>query len=427
MRTLGRVTTLALAMALLGPAACSQGPAEDISGSAIGENADVLTPVTDDTGAATAVADAPRIPKPIEEMPDPKAEARDAAGAGGDTDAGDASADSAAEVMAVDTHSYVRAHNRWRTDYGSDPVAWDNTIAAYAQEWADHLAAIDGFEHRQSSPYGENIYAGWGRTYGADDAVDSWGSEVRFWDLTCTGGINDCCQGGWDKCGHFTQVVWSTTTKIGCGKAISASRKQIIVCNYAPPGNMGDTSPFKGGRAGAPAPTAPAEEPTAVLPAPTTAPAQPTMVPVQPTTAPVQPTSPASQPPGGGTYSWWAAKNNLRLAIPDESSISYNIPVTREGTLSRLGLRVVIQHSYVGDIALVLAHPDGTSVILRNQVGGSGQNINDTYGMGGIPVSELEQFRGKPMAGNWQLTIHDLAAEDTGTFDSFRLDIEYTQ
>jgi len=46
-------------------------------------------------------------------------------------------------------------------------------------------------------------------------------------------------------CGHYTQVVWSGTTHVGCAAAIDASCEwaQVWVCQYSPPGNyMGQTA-----------------------------------------------------------------------------------------------------------------------------------------------------------------------------------------
>jgi pathogenesis-related protein 1 len=429
-----------LAAVVLGTAACNQAAPEDISGSAIGSATEgvapeVLSPEAEADGAADA---APMLPDGVTASDDPKADARAAAAAaaGGSTDADAAGSDNTDAVTAVEPAPYVAAHNRWRANFGSPAVTWDATVAAHAQEWADHLAADNLFEHRQGGPYGENLWAGWGRNFTADDAVNSWGDEVRDWDLTCTGGINDCCRGGWQNCGHFTQVVWSTTVKVGCGKAVGADGRQVVVCNYSPPGNFGDTSPFVGGQAPTPAPTAVVNEPTVVVVVPTAVPANPTMVPVQPTAVPVQPTTAPAQPTtapaqptvssGGSVSSYRVSKTGIGLAIPDSDSVVYSLPVTRAGTVVDIGVGVTIQHTYVGDLALVLSHPDGTWVILRNQTGGSAQNINQVYGKGGIPVSDLAAFKGKPMAGTWQLTIYDLADQDTGSLEGLTLNFDYT-
>lgn len=436
-----------LAGALLGLAACSSTAPEDISGSAIGTSPDVETPVDQGSDAApqdAPAAEAPDIPEGLRAVSDPKGQARAAAQAAeGSTDSA-ASTDSADSANAngltnIEVQTLLAAHNRWRANFGSDALSWDPAVAAVAQAWAEQLAATDSFEHSHNPLYGENLWAGstpasfWTK----DGIVDDWGNEVANWDLSCTGGLAQCCRPG-TVCGHFTQVVWWETTKLGCGQASSAGTV-YVVCNYAPPGNF-PRSPFKGGQAPTAVPTAGGVEPTVAVPTPTTAPAQPTMAPIVPTTAPVQPTTAPSQPTtaparptattsaGGGLSSWstWA---DMAVEIPDNSSepATYDLLVTKAGTISSLGVGVRITHTYVGDLTVVLVHPDGSSVILRNQRGGDADNIDETYGKGGIPVSGLSALNGKPLAGTWQIQVYDSAEEDTGTLDRFSLNFVYAK
>jgi hypothetical protein len=40
------------------------------------------------------------------------------------------------------------------------------------------------------------------------------------------------------KTGHFTQVIWKTSTKLGVGLGFSSDKKKAyVVANYSPPGN----------------------------------------------------------------------------------------------------------------------------------------------------------------------------------------------
>ncbi|MFM8890901.1 MAG: CAP domain-containing protein, partial [Planctomycetia bacterium] len=59
----------------------------------------------------------------------------------------------------ADVESFVRYHNTIRSALGVEPVAWSPEIAAYAQKWADRLAAKGDLEHRP-------IDGEWARIYG---------------------------------------------------------------------------------------------------------------------------------------------------------------------------------------------------------------------------------------------------------------------
>lgn len=149
------------------------------------------------------------------------------------------------------------AHNEWRQKYGVPALVWDDTVAAVAQDWANQIAASNKFEHRPNNKFGENIWAGTTGFFVPTDAVNSWGSEVANYDFT----TNTCKTG--EVCGHFTQLVWSTTTKVGCGKA-AGNGNDYYVCNYDPPGNFIGQTP--GARLLTPTPTTqPTNTPTATI------------------------------------------------------------------------------------------------------------------------------------------------------------------
>lgn len=62
------------------------------------------------------------------------------------------------------------------------------------------------------------------------NAVNGWASEVANW----APGSND-----WNPAaGHFTQIVWRSTTAVGCGVADCGGRGQFLVCQYNPAGEM---------------------------------------------------------------------------------------------------------------------------------------------------------------------------------------------
>jgi hypothetical protein len=61
------------------------------------------------------------------------------------------------------------------------------------------------------------------------DAVDAWYNEVKLYDFS---------NPGWHTAtGHFTALVWKSTTKLGCA-INSACSWPTYVCQYGPPGNV---------------------------------------------------------------------------------------------------------------------------------------------------------------------------------------------
>ena len=64
-----------------------------------------------------------------------------------------------------------------------------------------------------------------------DKAVTKWYDEIQNYNwndpTASTGTI-----------GHFTQVVWKATTRLGIGRAVSASNNLYVVGNYFPGGNF---------------------------------------------------------------------------------------------------------------------------------------------------------------------------------------------
>jgi pathogenesis-related protein 1 len=127
------------------------------------------------------------------------------------------------------------AHNRVRAQVGVGPLTWANDLARVAQRWAEHLAARGCTLQHSNSPHGENLF--WtSAPVEAAAVVGSWAAEqrnYRYATNSCPGGV----------CGHYTQVVWARSTKLGCGMARCGSA-QIWVCNYDPPGNVRGQKPY---------------------------------------------------------------------------------------------------------------------------------------------------------------------------------------
>ncbi|KAL8425129.1 hypothetical protein Efla_006090 [Eimeria flavescens] len=94
------------------------------------------------------------------------------------------------------------------------------------------------FKHSQGSGFGENLFMSGASDAACASAVGAWYSEIRVFNGKYPGGK-------WTlEAGHFTQLMWSTSTKLGCAKTLQCQGKTIIVCNYGPPGNWVGQPPF---------------------------------------------------------------------------------------------------------------------------------------------------------------------------------------
>lgn len=144
----------------------------------------------------------------------------------------------------------LEAHNHWRRQVGTPPLSWSRAAAQIAQGWADELARRDctishspGVERRTA--WGENIYSYWrGGAYEGyrktpEFVVDRWAAEAQWYDSA----THTCSAPPGMVCGHFTQVVSTYSTHVGCGRSRCRSA-EVWVCNYSPPGNYRGVEPY---------------------------------------------------------------------------------------------------------------------------------------------------------------------------------------
>ncbi len=68
--------------------------------------------------------------------------------------------------------------------------------------------------------------------------MDFWAAEQRYYH----GEI--ISQENLKYFGHYTQIVWSQTTTIGCALAQTAGGTYILVCLYSPAGNSIGQKPY---------------------------------------------------------------------------------------------------------------------------------------------------------------------------------------
>lgn len=134
----------------------------------------------------------------------------------------------------------LTTHNQYRREIGIASLQWSENLANSAQTWANYLASIDSMRH-SSTRYGENLWSGTPNAYSQIEMVNAWGTQKKY--FIPNQSVPNTCQGGWHRCGHYTQIIWKNTTQVGCGLARGRQR-DYLVCQYNPPGNFVGQKPY---------------------------------------------------------------------------------------------------------------------------------------------------------------------------------------
>ena len=98
------------------------------------------------------------------------------------------------------------------------------------------------------------------------------------------------------------------------------------------------------------------------------------------------------------------------------ATVSDIITIPDSGTATSVSVSVDITHTWIGDLKIDLIAPDGTVKTLRNRLGDSTDDIDQTY---------TPSFGSIPVLGVWTLQINDNYNADPGVLNSWTLTIDY--
>ncbi|XP_039271973.2 uncharacterized protein LOC120346329 [Styela clava] len=152
------------------------------------------------------------------------------------------------------------AHNRARmttkpSASNMRKMTWDVSLEKLATRYTRKCI----YEHnpnpknKRFNYVGENLFISMGLPYNRkllDHAVRAWDGEKTVYDYDTMG-----CEPG-KMCGHYTQVVWAESFKVGCGVTMCGNinvrgriwKNAILFgCNYGPGGNFRGEKPFVSG------------------------------------------------------------------------------------------------------------------------------------------------------------------------------------
>ncbi len=140
-------------------------------------------------------------------------------------------------------------------------------------------------------------------------------------------------------------------------------------------------------------------------------------------------------------YTLTYCSNSVPKAIPDLSTIYDTIQITLAGGIKDINVNVNIDHTRVSTLNLSLIGPDGTTIDLSSDNGGSGSNFTNTtfddealisiksgiapYTGSFKPEQPLSTYDVKAISGNWILKIQDDAVSQVGALLNWCITMNY--
>jgi subtilisin-like proprotein convertase family protein len=105
---------------------------------------------------------------------------------------------------------------------------------------------------------------------------------------------------------------------------------------------------------------------------------------------------------------------DVDVAIPDNdaSGVDTLINIDEDITIASIKVKFDIEHTYIGDLKVVLTKGDFVKV-LHDRTGSGDDDISE--------IIELEGFEGQSAKGEWKLSISDNANIDTGSLKNFSI------
>jgi hypothetical protein len=135
-------------------------------------------------------------------------------------------------------NTVLSAHNEARGRFGVAALAWSDQLASEALVHARYMAQTGVYGHDRTpgrrKKSGENLWRGQRGVFSYDIMVGVMVDEARHFRAGAF--PNNSRTGNWNDVAHYTQIVWPTTTEVGCALASSATT-DYFVCRYAPTGN----------------------------------------------------------------------------------------------------------------------------------------------------------------------------------------------
>lgn len=118
-------------------------------------------------------------------------------------------------------------HNVRRVIHQAPELRWNKTLYDYAQAYADNYQCGADLVHSGGS-YGENLAKGYSTPLAGAQAWYNEGKDFVY-------GLNSL-----EDAGHFTAMIWASTTQLGCAYKDCGTERFYLICSYYKAGNGRD-------------------------------------------------------------------------------------------------------------------------------------------------------------------------------------------
>jgi uncharacterized protein YkwD len=147
----------------------------------------------------------------------------------------------AAQPLALNKAVILAAHNKVRAGLGLPPLTWSDKLAQGALNWAKVISGLNRLQHSGTGGVGENLAIWTGKGASLDGLVDMWIRERAYYRAGTFPAVSTT--GDWESVAHYTQMVWRSTTEVGCGITDNGTT-DFLVCWYNPQGNYIGQMPY---------------------------------------------------------------------------------------------------------------------------------------------------------------------------------------
>ncbi|RKO97411.1 PR-1-like protein, partial [Caulochytrium protostelioides] len=133
-------------------------------------------------------------------------------------------------------------HNYYRLKGGVPLLTWDHNQYVKACQRAEENLALGGIILSHGDNTGENLWAGDAKNAPEDitcanAVINAWYPEIKDYrpgtKIPMSESEDPVAFKLFEAYGHYTQLVWPTSTKFGC-----CTRGNKIACTYDPAGNI---------------------------------------------------------------------------------------------------------------------------------------------------------------------------------------------